>query len=278
MGKETACRPKRGAWTEALGEAFLALLRETGNAAASSRALGHRHLFNNRMLRHPDFGRACRAAAAEAQPGLERRLANGPFLRPAPIEMKSLPPKGGPPPREERIRRTSNGRLQISHVRDDEWNSRIEAAFLARLSVTGNITRSAQAVGFCVSTIFNRLERWPAFARACEQALDEAGIRLDYKLVAHAHSLLRRLGESAEPAGEEEDEDIPFDPAMAMRILTFIDSRKARRTTRGRRKGVAQRTFEEAKASILAKIEAIERHEKLMRERGEEDGGEEGGG
>ena len=50
-------------WTPALGEAFLRLVRETGNARAAARALGHPNLFNNRMKRHPEFKRRARAGA-----------------------------------------------------------------------------------------------------------------------------------------------------------------------------------------------------------------------
>ena len=89
---ETTAPPRRGAWSEALGEAFLALLRETGNVRASSRALGQPNLFSIRMHRDPAFGRVARAAAAEAEARLKLRLAGGPFLDTPPLELKSLPP------------------------------------------------------------------------------------------------------------------------------------------------------------------------------------------
>ena len=56
------------------------------------------------------------------------------------------------------------------------------------------------------------------------------------------------------------------------RIIGFLDKRKDGRTTRGRRKGPPERSFEEAVESILGKIEAIERHEKLMQARGQASG------
>ncbi len=65
------------------------------------------------------------------------------------------------------------------------------------------------------------------------------------------------------------DEDVAFDPDKAMRILAFIDRRRGGRTTRGRRKGPPERSFDEAVASVLAKIAAIERHEKMKRENGD---------
>jgi hypothetical protein len=82
----------KGAWTDELGEAFLALLRQTGNFSASSRALGHPNLFNNRRRWDRAFRRACEAAVEEADARLSE--ADSPFL--PPIEVKS-DPSGEPP-------------------------------------------------------------------------------------------------------------------------------------------------------------------------------------
>jgi hypothetical protein len=307
-------------WTAALGEAFLALLRETGNARASARALGHRDLFNNRMKRRPDFRQACRAALDEADARL-RRL-TGPFpamanpFEPgraaagAGIEVKGMPPDDGPPgdgpppggrrrppappvlatvppletdadalggylrPGRKRrpsrpqpvLRRNSRGRMQVSLAREGQWTAEIEADFLARLRATGNFDACARAVGFQPATVHQRERTWPGFERDCAAALAEADVVLTYKLAAHAHALLREPGEAAE-AGIEEEE-VPFDPVMAMKILAHIDARKYGRSGKGRRKGPPERTFEQACESILAKIEAIERHEKLSHQSG----------
>ena len=145
--------------------------------------------------------------------------------------------------------------MQITLAREGHWTREIEADFLARLKVTGNFSASARSVGFQPASVIERTRKWPAFKRDCDEALEEASIRLDYTLVAHAHALLRRPGEAEVP----DEEEVPFDPVAAMRILDFIERRRGGRTTRGRRKGPPERSFEEAKASILAKIEAIER-------------------
>jgi hypothetical protein len=273
-GQEERRPGPRGSFTTELGEAYLALLRETGNARASARALGHPYLFDNRKRYDPAFARACDAAAKAADARLSR--AESPFL--SPIEVKSMPPPEGdepvPEPREQAIRRTSNGRTQISYVREGGWTSKIEAAFLARLRETGNFDASAWAVGFNPRTLYTRIDQWAAFARDCAEALEAASVQLDYTLVAHAHALLRRPGEAQAEDGEEDKDEarVPFDPEAAMRILSFIDRRRAGRTTRGHRKGPPARRVEDARASILRKIEAIERHEKMMKERGEDRG------
>jgi hypothetical protein len=277
-------RKALSAWTEEIGAAFLALLRETGNARGSARKLGHPYLFDNRMRRDPAFRRKCGAATAAA----DARLRNpaSPFARR--VEVKGMPPEidplaGDPAPagrrqaeaREPVIRRTSNGRTQISYVRDGFWDSAIEADFLARLRETGNFDASARAVGFDPTSVYKRLRKWPAFAGDCADAVEQASVQLDYRLIAHAHDLLRRPGEAGEADCEQEG-GVPFDPDAAMRILAFIDRRRNGGTTRGRTRGPPQRSFDEAVDSVLAKIEAIERHEAMMKAR--EEGGREGGG
>lgn len=142
-----------------------------------------------------------------------------------------------------------------------------EAEFLALLRATGNFNGSARALGFQPSSLYQRMRKWPAFARDCDEALHEASVTLDYKLVAHAHMLLREPGE-AQAAGIEEEE-AQFDPTTAMRILSFIEARKYGRSGRGQRKGPPERTFSQAVESVLAKIAAIERHEKMAREQAE---------
>jgi len=273
---ERGLRPGRRdrVWTVELGEAFLALFRETGNARASARALGHPELFNNRMKRNPEFRRRARAAASEADARL--RGAESPF--PFPFGIKGKLPtdaealggylRPGRKPASEPepvLRRNSQGRMQVSLTLEGHWTSQIEADFLARLAATGNFDACALSVGFQPATVHQRVRKWPAFARECARALDEAEVALTYRQVAYAHALMRRPGE-AEAAGIEE-EAAPFDPVMAMRILAHIDARKYGRSGKGRRKGPPERSFRDACESILAKIEAIERHEAMIKER-----------
>ncbi|MET1111885.1 MAG: hypothetical protein ABWX67_10210 [Allosphingosinicella sp.] len=265
-------------WTAALGERFLALVRETGNARASARALGQAELFNNRMRRNPAFARAVRAAAAEA----DARLRGAQNAFPFPFGMKGKLPtdaealggylRPGRKPAGEAepvLRRNSRGRMQVTLTREGHWTSRIEADFLARLAATGNFDACALAVGFQPATVHERVRTWAAFARDCERALNEADVVLTYKLAAHAHALMRGPGEAA-AAGIEEAET-EFDPVMAMKILAHIDARKYGRSGKGRRKGPPERSFGQACESILAKIEAIERHEAMMKEREEKE-------
>jgi hypothetical protein len=283
-------------WSPELGEQFLAIVSETGNARQAAIALGAPNAFNKRMKRDPEFRRRTLVAAAEADARLSG--AESPFL--PPVEYKSATPPGdGEPPRPGRrrwpqpplmapakrlptdadalggflrpgrkrrpsrpqpvLRRNSRGRMQVTFAREGHWTQEIEEDFLARLRATGNFEACARAVGFTAAAVHERERKWAKFARDCDEALEAASVALTYKLVAHAHALLRSPGE-AEAAGIEEME-VPFDPVMAMKILGHIDARKYGRSGKGRRKGAPGRSFQEACESILSKIEAIERHQ-----------------
>lgn len=305
MGRRRTRRPgatARGKWSVAIRDQFLELLRESGNAIAALRIVGHPSMFYKRRRRDPVFAAQWAAAVAEADARLSKAenafpggagtsgagtvASNCPLAAGMGTAASDCPvaaaeaeallrpgPKRKPEKRELVIRRARGGRVQIALAHEGHMTAEIEADFLARLRATGNFRGSALALGFQPASLFERARRWPAFAKACDEALAEASIQLDYALVAHAHKLLRRPGDAVEEemgtvtsdCSLEEADDIPFDPDKAMRILGFIDRRRSGRTTRGRRKGPPQRSFDEAIASVLAKIEAIERHEQRKR-------------
>lgn len=258
-------------WSGELGERFLGIVRETGNGRAAAIALGAPNAFNNRMKRDPEFRRRVREAAA----GADGRLRGAQSAFPFPFGIKGKLPtdaeslggylRPGRKPKcapEPVLRRNSKGRMQVTLTREGHWTSRIECDFLARLAATGNFDACALAVGFQPASVHDRVRKWPAFARDCERALAEADVVLTYRLTAQAHALMRRPGE-AEALGIAEAE-ASFDPMMAMTILGHLDSRNYGRSGKGRRKGPPERTFEAAVESILAKVEAIERHREMM--------------
>lgn len=289
MAEREARRPgPRGVWGEAIKDRFLALLRETGNATATLRVVGHANMFRKRRQRDPEFAALWAEAVAAADARLCRATGRfpargtgtvagagmGTVTSDCPRALLRPGPKKKPKERGHVIRRTRGGRTQIALARECEMTSEIEADFLARLRATGNFSGSARAVGFQPASLFERYRKWPAFARGCDAAIEEAEVALDFALVAHAHRLLGTpacAGADTSDEGEEEGMGTVTEemgtvasncPQEAMRILAFIDRRRGGRTTRGRRKGPPERSFDEAVASVLAKIAAIERHEK----------------
>lgn len=280
---------KRGVWSEEIRARFLALVRETGNVAAALRIIGHPNMFYKRRRRDPEFAREWAEAVACADAKLSRAesafpdadAGKGTGTRPCPLDTSAealggfLRPGRKPPQTRPQpvIRRTSNGKAQIALARDGHMTAESEAAFLALLAATGNFAASARAIGFQPASLHERERQWPAFARACKEAIEAADVQLGYALVAHAHMLLgigRVEGDPAEPAA------VPFDPDAAMRIIAFLDRRKAGLTGK-RHKGAPERPFAEVVASILGKIEAIERHEAMFGKPDGDEGGDAGG-
>jgi hypothetical protein len=283
----------------AIRDEFLALLRETGNVRAAIRVLGHANMFYKRRRRDPEFAGLWNAAVAAADvrlAGATSRLVGtgmgtvtsncppdpasncpraamvarlGGFAVADPATLLRPGRKRKPKRRGHVIRRTRGGRTQIALARECEMDAAAEADFLGRLRATGNFSGSARAVGFHPASVFERYRKWPAFARDCDAAIGEAEIVLDFALVAHAHRLLRTEAEKGTRTFSRKS-TCPPDPLKAIRILSFIDRRRGGRTTRGSRKGPPQRSSEEAVASVLAKIAAIERHDRMT---GDEEGG-----
>jgi hypothetical protein len=276
-GTAAAVKRVRARWSATLGERYLELLGETGNARVAARALGAPWLFDNKRRSDPVFAARCRRVldAVDARlAGVGNAFPHAAAPRPAAVPPGAEEDPGGylKPGRKRRqarpeptIRCARGGRMQIVFALEGHWTADIEADFLARLRLSGNFDASARAVGFQPCSVHARLMKWPAFKRACDDAFDAADVTLRYRLVSHAHALLRTPGEPR-PEGEPE---LPFDPAGAMQILGFLERRKEGGLRRGAGKGVSDRTFDEAVESVLAKIEAIERHsQRAEREEG----------
>jgi hypothetical protein len=252
------------------------LLGETGNLRRAARAAGAPWLFDNRRRSDPVFAARCRAVleAVDARlKGAPNAFPHAPEPRSAGLPAGTEEDPGGAlkPGRKRRqarpeptIRIGLHNRAQIVLMREGHWTAEIEADFLARLRLSGNFDASARAVGFQPCTVADRVAKWPAFKRACDEAYEVADVHLRYRLVSHAHALMRGPGE-ARPEGEAE---VRFDPAAAMQIIGFLDARRDGGLRR--RKGLPDKTFDEAVESVLAKIEAIERHDRLMAKEREE--------
>jgi hypothetical protein len=230
---------------------FLQVLRETGNRKAAAAGIGvDPRLMDQRREHDPELDRDWEAAVEEAHRGLSSAI--GPFDC----------PQGG---RLNMIKRGKKGRLQLVSTGEDRWNAAVERRFLEAVRACGSVRGAARAVGFSEGAIWERRRKWPAFAKALEELLDEAELTLELRLAS--------LGSNVVPAGDEAAtkeseaapvESAPFDPDLAMRFLKW---REEKRRGRGRWAPRAKPpSIEQVTEKIVRRVEAIKRH----RERGGE--------
>ena len=151
------------------------------------------------------------------------------------------------------IRQAKNGKTKVIRTSGKRWSQAAERVFLEELAATCNVRASAAAAGFSTTAIYQRRMRWPGFAEAWDAALEQGYVRLETMLVEAATDSLAR-----EPIAG--DRPVPaMTVAEAMNLL-----RLHRASVRG---GAPQRfdsrakapEFAAVRASILRKIEAIER-------------------
>jgi len=151
------------------------------------------------------------------------------------------------------VRQAKNRGTKIVRTTGKRWSQAAERAFLEELAATANVRAAAATAGFSTTAIYKRRMRWPGFAEAWDEALEQGYVRIETMLVERATDSL-----SGEPIAG--DRPVPaMTVAEAMNLL-----RLHRASVRG---GAPQRydarakapDFDEVRASILRKIEAIER-------------------
>ena len=98
--------------------------------------------------------------------------------------------------------------------------------FLDHLAATANVKRSAEAVGRKAPTLYGMKQRDPEFAAAWQVALEAGYARIEEELLAHA------LGDATTdyvPGESEVESARPFDPNLALKLLSQRDARRPRR-------------------------------------------------
>lgn len=258
---------------------FLAVLAQTGNRRAASRAIGiDERLMDQRREYDAALDAEWEAAVEEA----DRRLsgAQGPF---------GCEPVAG----LDMIKRGKGGRLQMVTAGKGRWSAQIETEFLERLRSCGNVRAAARAVGFTEGTVWARRRQWPAFAEAMEAVLEEAELALEYRIACMGNNVgggvegrdgrtpgpsLEGRGEEGAPSLEGRGEEgassmeagpvvepVAFDLDAAMRFLKW---REEKRRGRGRwaPRGKPP-SIEEVTEKLVRRVEAIKRHRALEKER-----------
>lgn len=220
---------------------YLEVLAQTGNLRAAAEAIGFRRgRLAGLCKRDPDFAAQCDTARDTASARLEG--AEGPF-------------EGVEDANFETLRRGRDGRVSIIAVGPGRWSKQIEDAFIARLASTGNIERSAQAVGFAGTDMFRRRRQWPAFARRWDEALEEAETRLEFRLVNWGNSSDPDPDSTSTASIREE----AFDREFALKFLKWREEKRRGGGARGR--VAAPPTIAAVTERIIAKVAAIQRHD-----------------
>lgn len=220
-------------------QAFLHVLRRTGNARLAARELGvHRSTFTKRRASHPAFAAEWDAALAFAHAALNQDppragSGRGTAAQGAVVEGPEAKRREDDP----QITRLANGRLQLRRAIPGRLTRAHEQAFLAALSATANIRLSAAAAGFSHSAFYRRREASPAFAREMRLALQMGYERLEMALL-----------ESFSPGSHRDDawrhNDPPpipsMSPAQALQLL-YLHQKEAvlwgERVDRRRKRG-----------------------------------------
>jgi molybdenum-dependent DNA-binding transcriptional regulator ModE len=147
------------------------------------------------------------------------------------------------------IRRGIKGRLRVMAAGLHWWTERHDAVFFAHLRATGSVAASARAAGFTPKSAWNRRDRLPGFARAMDEAREDADLALEFQLSVEAQ---RNRGDDYRPGSE------PGVPAeQAFRTLSFRDNRKRGKHSPRRAKPPG---IEAVTEKIERKVRAIRRH------------------
>jgi hypothetical protein len=258
--------------SEARRRAFLAALGESRNQTlAAERAKVSRAWVQLHRARDPAFGRAVAEALAAARQALalrrgddaqgdgERAGCRPPggwgFLGGAELVVRG---NGGSRLGGDEAAAANKGRTQIARARLRQWSPRAEERFLGALMSTCNVRAACAEAGLSPASAYNHRGRWPAFARRWDKALEIGHVRLEYGVVEAACNLFSRPdGDLPEPG--------PLRVASVDQAIRLLALHRRAAGTVGKRPGRApdDPDPEALRASILRKIEAIERFGRL---------------
>jgi hypothetical protein len=238
-------------FTAARREAFFRALARTGN---QSLACEHAKVSRSWVTLHrsgdPEFRRRMEEAIAVAK----ARLDEAPERRPAD---KALRWQDG----DELVVRGSRGRrTQIARSRLKQWSPRVETRFLAKLAASCNVKAACAEVGMTPASAYGHRNRWPAFLRRWDEALENGYIRLEGTLVANAANLYSH---------EEYPLDHPLPDMTTAQAIHLLHMHKHGVLGIGKRPGrlAGPPDMDEVRKSILRKIEAIARLDEREAER-----------
>ena len=143
---------------------------------------------------------------------------------------------------------------QIRSTKGHRWSDEAEALFLDQLAATCNVTLACEACGFSHAAVYRRRRKDAGFLQRWDAALAQG--------YAHLESLLlRRACEALEGVAPDPAAAVRI-PEVSVRDALMILGHHRRRLEggpRSRREWARRRSFDEARESILQKLEAFER-------------------
>ncbi len=153
------------------------------------------------------------------------------------------------------IRASCSGKTCIMATGEGRWNEDVEARFFEYLAATANVKAAARAIGMSTTALYRRRRQWPAFDALWEETVRLAVNRLNMQLVEAASNML-------DPPHVPVPGLAPVSVDQAIRIVQLNKDRTRQngdlKRHDWRRK---RRDPEEIRASIIRKLDAIERHE-----------------
>lgn len=211
--------------------AFLRALAETGNQTLSAeRAKVSRSWVSLHRSTDAGFDAACREAIERAKGRFGSHPPPDPSLR-GRGEIKRKPPaawqfNAG----EELVVSGTNGvRTQVRRAKLKQWTPRVEERFLSALSASCNVKAALAAVGMSASGAYAHRKRFPAFARAWDEA-----VRLGMSELEGA--LIQNIDYAFDPEAAPPELEIgPITVSDLIRTLRMYD-RRQREASRERKR------------------------------------------
>ena len=143
---------------------------------------------------------------------------------------------------------------QVRSTRGHRWSDEAETLFLDQLAATCNVTLAGEACGFTHAALYRRRRNDSAFMQRWDAALAQGYAHLESLLIRRACDALE--GVAPDPTAAVLIPEVTMRDALA---VLGHHRRAIEGAPRSRREWRRRRSFDEAKESILSKLEAIER-------------------
>ena len=222
---------------------FLRELGQSANVRAASRAAGIDHTTAYHYRRkNPLFERRWEEALARGR----EAIAAGKV--PEELAFSDERPRT--------IRSSKTGKTCVMEAGEGRWSEEMEERFLSHLAATANVKASAAVIGMSTAALYKRKRQWPAFEAAWAEARSYAVDRLSLHLIEAATNLL-------DPPEVPTPDPVAVTVDQAIRVVQ-LNGGGTNRSGAPKRHGWRrkERDPDEIRASILRKLDLIERHEK----------------